>query len=100
MFSSKSKTQSKRSLLAVGILGSMLLLILVTNEFSGLTAHAVSSACSSLNFSAPTSFPTGENSASVAVGDFNKDGKPDLVAANSYFFANDVSLLLGDGTGG
>jgi len=77
----------------------MVLLIVVSDRSSGLTAP-VSSACSPPNFSAPASFPTGENSAHVAVGDFNKDGKQDLLVANSYFFASDVSLLLGDGTGG
>ncbi|MDQ1557736.1 MAG: hypothetical protein QOD32_796, partial [Pyrinomonadaceae bacterium] len=35
---------------------------------------------------------------SVAVGDFNNDGKQDLVAANQD--ANNVSVLLGDGAGG
>ena len=100
MFKIKFKTQSNRSGLAAGILVLMVLLILVTDGFSGLIAHASAAACPSLNFSAPTSFSTGENSAYVAVGDFNKDGKQDLVVANSYFFANDVSLLLGDGTGG
>src|ERR1043165_9500390 len=100
MFKIKFKTQSNRSGLAAGILVLMVLLILVTDGFSGLIAHASAAACPSLNFSAPTSFSAGENSAYVAVGDFNEDGKQDLVVANSYFFANDVSLLLGDGTGG
>jgi hypothetical protein len=35
---------------------------------------------------------------SVAVGDFNGDGKPDLAAAN-YYSDNNVSLLLGNGDG-
>lgn len=100
MFSGKSQTQSNKSWLAAGILASMVLLIVGSDRSSGLTAQAMSSACSAPNFSAPTSFPTGENSAHVAVGDFNKDGKQDLVVANSYFSAHDVSLLLGDGTGG
>jgi hypothetical protein len=34
---------------------------------------------------------------SVAVGDFNGDGNPDLVTADTY--ENHVSVLLGDGTG-
>jgi hypothetical protein len=34
---------------------------------------------------------------SVAVGDFNGDGLPDLVAASSFF--NSVSVLLGNGDG-
>jgi uncharacterized protein (TIGR03437 family) len=35
---------------------------------------------------------------SVATGDFNRDGKPDLVTAN--YSANSVTVLLGDGSGG
>ena len=35
---------------------------------------------------------------SVAIGDVNGDGKPDLVVAN--YGSNTVSVLLGDGTGG
>jgi hypothetical protein len=37
----------------------------------------------------------------VAVGDFNSDGKPDLVTANGGFYAggNDISVLLGNGDG-
>ncbi len=35
---------------------------------------------------------------SVAVGDFNNDGKQDIAAAN--FNANTVSIRLGDGLGG
>ncbi len=35
---------------------------------------------------------------SVAVGDFNKDGKPDLVTAN--YFGGNVSVLLNNGSGG
>jgi hypothetical protein len=96
----KFKTQLHRSWLTTGILGCMVLLIIASDGFSGLTTKASSSACSSPNFLAPpTSFPTGQNSAFVAAGDFNNDGKPDLVVANSASSANDVSLLLGDGTG-
>jgi FG-GAP-like repeat len=44
------------------------------------------------------SFPTGKGPTGVAVGDFNGDGKLDLVIANSS--DNTVSILLGDGIGG
>src|ERR1039457_4590669 len=35
---------------------------------------------------------------SVAIGDFNRDGKPDLVVTNAD--NNNVTVLLGNGTGG
>jgi hypothetical protein len=37
---------------------------------------------------------------SVAVADVNGDGKPDLVTANIYANPGDVSVLLGNGSGG
>jgi hypothetical protein len=42
-------------------------------------------------------FPVGTTPISVAVGDFNRDGIPDLAVANAN--SNNVSILLGDGTG-
>ena len=49
------------------------------------------------NFSAPTNFAAGSSPFSVAVGDFNGDGKQDLAVANVD--SDNVSILLGDGTG-
>jgi hypothetical protein len=43
-------------------------------------------------------FAVGTTPTSVAVGDFNKDGKADLAIANSG--SNNITLLLGDGSGG
>jgi hypothetical protein len=51
-------------------------------------------------FQPAQSLPAGINPASVAVGDFNGDGKPDLAVANiGYSFQGSVSLLLGKGDG-
>jgi len=51
----------------------------------------------SLSFGAATNFPVGSSPRSVASGDLNGDGKPDLAAAN--FSSDNVSILLGDGSG-
>ena len=49
-------------------------------------------------FGAKNDFDTGSHPSSVAIGDLNADGAPDLATANSE--ASDVSVLLGNGTGG
>ena len=51
-------------------------------------------------FTQPAGSPvsTGNFPFSVAVGDFNTDGKPDLATANTS--SNNVTILLGDGLGG
>jgi hypothetical protein len=48
-------------------------------------------------FQASLSFDAGSNPVSVAVGDFNRDGVPDLAVANNG--SNNVSVLLGTGDG-
>ena len=53
--------------------------------------------CNPVSFAAAT-FAINFKPFSVAVGDFNGDGKQDLATANSG--SNDVSVLLGDGAGG
>ena len=55
------------------------------------------SAIGSLSFDTPTNFDTGGQPVSVATGDFDGDGKPDLVVAN---YADDtVSVLLNASNG-
>lgn len=48
-------------------------------------------------FQPQVTYPTGNTPAAVAVGDFNSDGKLDLVTANRA--DNSVSILLGNGDG-
>ena len=50
-----------------------------------------------VSFSPATNFAAGSNPFSIAIGDLNGDGKPDLAVANVN--SNNVSILLGDGTG-
>ncbi|MDR3625963.1 MAG: FG-GAP-like repeat-containing protein [Ignavibacteriaceae bacterium] len=45
-----------------------------------------------INFSAKNDFPTGGNPRVIAIGDFNDDGKLDMVSAN--YGANTISVLL------
>jgi trimeric autotransporter adhesin len=49
-------------------------------------------------FNNPNTFATGSTPASIAVGDFNGDGRADMAIGN--YTSNDVSVLLGDGSGG
>ncbi|MEJ2287876.1 MAG: VCBS repeat-containing protein, partial [Deinococcales bacterium] len=49
-------------------------------------------------FATATPFTAGNSPWSVAVGDFNGDGRPDLTTANNA--DGTVSVLLGDGRGG
>ena len=55
--------------------------------------------CSGISFAQPTGSPfgAGTNPNSVAVGDFNGDGKPDLAVANHN--SSNVTIRLGDGAG-
>ena len=53
--------------------------------------------CIPVSFAAATNFGAGSVPASVAVGDFNGDGKQDLAVANTD--SDNVSILLGNGAG-
>lgn len=54
--------------------------------------------CSQGTFTGSTSLSVGNNPQSVAIGDFNGDGKQDLAIANTG--SHNVSIRLGDGNGG
>ncbi len=54
-------------------------------------------ACPGVTFGAPLGASAGTGPISIAVGDFNSDGKNDLAIANSG--SNNVSILLGSGSG-
>ncbi len=49
------------------------------------------------SFRAPTSVPVGMAPVAIDFGDFNKDGRRDLVVANGV--SNDLSVLIGNGDG-
>ena len=66
----------------------------------GLTPGAASSfAVSAPSFAARKSYPTGKIPVSVAVGDLNGDGKPDVAVANEGAESESVSVLLNRGDG-
>ena len=54
--------------------------------------------CSLLSFKDAVNIDTGLFASGVAVGDFNLDGAADMAVTNQN--SNNVSILLGDGTGG
>jgi len=55
--------------------------------------------CLSVSFSGAVSWATGDSPRDIAVGDFNGDGKQDLVTSNGSP-SSGFSLLLGTGSGG
>ena len=52
-----------------------------------------------VSFIVRTDFGAGSSPVSVAVGDFNGDGTPDLAVANNLYSYGTVSVLLGNGDG-
>ena len=78
-----------------------------TSRASSITARqkeisASTSGCSGVSFTQPAGSPVGVPlspcPSSVASGDFNLDGKPDLAVVSNCF--NNVTILLGNGSGG
>jgi hypothetical protein len=53
-------------------------------------------------FQPPLEYPVGHNPTWVTVGDFNGDGKQDVVVANAYYLVDEygsIGVLLGNGDG-
>src|SRR5437867_12391463 len=74
----------------------LLLLIAATVFFS--SALPIPASAQTVSFiDARRDFAVGTNPQSIAVGDLNGDGRPDLAVANAG--SNDVSVLLGNGDG-
>jgi hypothetical protein len=67
----------------------------VTQEASNSVSVALGNG--NATFGTPASYSTGSGPIAVATGDFNGDGYPDIVTANSG--GNDVSVLLNTKTG-
>jgi hypothetical protein len=70
---------------------------MVDADVSGAGAVAVLGNDGDGAFAARDVYPLGADPASVAIGDLNADGSPDLATANTY--AGTVSVLLNDGYG-
>ena len=63
-----------------------------------VVALSVTSALAAgVSFSAPVSYPVGIGPTSVAVGDFNGDGRLDMAVANGG--SSNISILMGNGDG-
>src|SRR5438132_14206788 len=73
----------------------LLLLVAATVFFS--SALPIPSPAQTVSFITRVDYAAGTNPASVAVGDFNRDGVPDVAVAN--YGSNTVSVLLGNGDG-
>ena len=82
-----TRLSSSLEWIASGALGLVLLSALMVPD----VAHGVT-------FTGPANIAVGNYPYGLAVGDLNGDSRPDLVTANSS--SDDVSILLGNGTGG
>ncbi len=69
----------------------------VTNTRTFTLTVTTPSVCNPVSFAPTTNYNAANAPYSVAVGDFNRDGKQDVAVANANSFS--VSILIGDGLG-
>jgi VCBS repeat-containing protein len=80
--------------------GIRLAVLVASTLFAALLPVPSALAQTPVSFTPSTNFAAGDGPVSVAVGDFNGDGKPDLAVANELSsFPSNVSVLLGSATG-
>ena len=72
--------------------------IVTANAGSNSVTILLGNGAGGFSAAAGSPFAVGTNPSSVAVGDFNGDGIPDLVTAN--YAGDTVTILLGNGSGG
>lgn len=69
----------------------------ISTATSNFLLTVTNTGCSQAKFGVVPDVPVGNKPFSVAVGDFNNDGRQDLVTAN--YFDNNISIRTGDGNG-
>ena len=69
-----------------------------SNNFSNDVSVLLGDGSGGFTAAAGSPFAVGRNPYSVATGDFDGDGKPDLAASN--YNSNNITVMLGDGSGG
>ncbi|HZM89852.1 MAG TPA: FG-GAP-like repeat-containing protein [Blastocatellia bacterium] len=101
--------RTSRAMIAVGIILTLMLCgqfaVAPKVKAAGATSNVVApsvmqqTGCGAGSFAQPAGSPfsAGNRPRSVAISDFNLDGKPDLAVANQ---GSNVTIRLGDGTGG
>ena len=67
------------------------------SESSNTVTILLGTGTGTFNPASGSPFPVGTSPQSVAVGDFNRDGIPDLAVGNSS--SNNVTILVGNGSG-